>query len=114
MLDPRVRLLTVADALDLHSQRRLQSLLSAAVDDHSRELVIDLRGVTALDSSLLAVLVHTDQQFRPQKRAIACVTRPGPVEDLLDATGLRETLQLFAAPEQAAAYLVAGREQRAR
>ena len=114
MLDPRVRLLTVSGELDLQTQRQLQSQLSAAAGDRSRELLIDLRRVTFLDSSLLAALVHTDQQFRRQGRAMACVTRPGPVEHLLDATGLRATLQLFATPEEAAVYVVEARGQRAR
>jgi anti-anti-sigma factor len=81
MLDPRVRVLTVSGELDLQTQRRLRSELSEAAGDRSRELLIDLRGVTFLDSSVLAVIVHTDQQLRRQGRAMACVTRTGPVRD---------------------------------
>jgi anti-anti-sigma factor len=99
----------VSGALDVQTQRRLRSQLSEAAGDRSRGLLIDLRGVTSLDSSLLAVLVHVDQQFRRQGRAMACVTRPGPVDELLDATVLRETLELFTAPVEAAAYVIGGR-----
>jgi anti-anti-sigma factor len=114
MLDPRVRVLTLSGELDLQTQRRLRSELSEAAGDRSRELLVDLRGVTFLDSSVVAVLVHTGQQLRRQGRAMACVTSTGPVEQLLDKTGLRGTLHLFATPGEAAAYVVAAREQRPR
>jgi anti-anti-sigma factor len=76
-------------------ERRLRSDLSAAAGDQSRELVIDLRGVTFIDSSALAILVHADRQFQRQDRAIACVVREGPVQRLLDVTGLRRALHVF-------------------
>jgi anti-anti-sigma factor len=106
MLDPSVRLIAVSGALELATERRLRSDLREAAGDRSRELVIDLRGVTFIDSSGLAVLVHADQQFRRQGRAMACVIRPGPVERLLDAAGLRDALHLFGTPEEAAAHVL--------
>src|SRR4051812_268031 len=63
MLDPRIRVLTVSGELDLQTQRRLRSDLSEAAGDRSRELLIDLRGVTFLDSSVLAVLVTPTSSF---------------------------------------------------
>jgi len=45
---------------------------------------------------------------------MACVTRPGPVDHLLDVTGLRETLQLFTTPEEADVYVLEARRARAR
>ena len=47
MLDPRVQLITVSGALDLAAERRLRSDLSEAAGVASREVVIDLRGVTS-------------------------------------------------------------------
>jgi anti-anti-sigma factor len=103
---PNVRLITVSGVLDLATERRLRSDLSQAAGDPSRELLIDLRGVTFMDSSALAILVHTDQQLRRQGRVMGCIIRPGPVERLLDATGLRDTLQLFATHEEAVAHVL--------
>jgi anti-sigma B factor antagonist len=106
MLDPRVQLITVSGALDLAAERRLRSDLSEAAGVPSREVVIDLRGVTFMDSSALAVLVHANQQFQRQGRALACVTRAGPVQRLLDVTGLRHALVVFDTPEEAAAHVL--------
>jgi anti-sigma B factor antagonist len=106
MLDPRVQLITVSGALDLAAERRLRSDLSEAAGVTSREVVIDLRGVTFMDSSALAVLVHANQQFQRQGRVIACVTRAGPVQRLLDVTGLSHALLAFDTPEEAAAHVL--------
>ena len=106
MLDPRVQLIAVSGALDLAAERRLRSDLSEAAGVPSRELVLDLRAVTFMDSSALAVLVHANQQFQRQGRAIACVTRAGPVQRLLEVTGLRDALQIFDTLEDAAAHVL--------
>jgi anti-sigma B factor antagonist len=106
MLDPRVQLITVSGALDLAAERRLRSDLSEAAGVTSREVVIDLRGVTFMDSSALAVLVHANQQFQRQGRVIACVTGAGPVQRLLDVTGLSHALLAFDTPEEAAAHVL--------
>jgi anti-anti-sigma factor len=106
MLDPRIRLITLSGVVDLSIERRLQRDLSEAAGDRSRELVIDLRGVTSIDSSVLAVLVHAQNQLQRQARALACVVRPGPVQQLLELTGLRNELLVCSTPEEAAAQLL--------
>jgi anti-anti-sigma factor len=106
MGDPRVQSIALSGALDLATERRLRADVSQAAGDPSRGLVIDLRGVTFMESSTLAVLVHADRQFRRQGRVLACVVRQGPVERLLDVSGLRQTLAVFETPEEAAAHVV--------
>jgi anti-anti-sigma factor len=112
MRDPRVRVLAVAGALDVAAERRLRSALFDAAGDLSRELVVDLRGVTFIDSGGLAVLVHADRQFQRQGRAMACVIRPGPVQRLLDAAGLGHALLVYATPEDASARVLAAHPAR--
>jgi anti-sigma B factor antagonist len=109
MLDHRVQLITLAGALDLANERQLRAALAEAVGDRSRELVVDLRGVTFVESSVLAVLVHAHQQLERQARRMACVTRRGPVERLLDATGLRDALLICGTPEEGAALVLGAR-----
>jgi anti-sigma B factor antagonist len=106
MLDPRVEVITLSGALDLGAERRLRSDLSEAAGDRSRDLVIDLRGVTFMDSSALAVLVHADQQLQRQGRALACVIREGPVQRLMDETGLRHAMAVFRTLEDAVAHVL--------
>jgi anti-sigma B factor antagonist len=106
MLDPRVRLISVSGDLDLANQRGLRSALAEAAGDRSRELVLDLRAVTFLDSSALAVVLHAHHQFARQARAMACVVSPGPVQRLLQTSGLRDALLLCETPEQAASAVL--------
>ena len=106
-MDPRITLITLRGALDLAAERSLRADLSAAAGDLSRALVLDLRGVTFIDSMGLAVLVHADQQFRRQGRRMACVVRDdGPLQGLLDATGIRDELPLFGSLENAASHVL--------
>jgi anti-anti-sigma factor len=95
-MEPRVTLIKLTGQVDLSSERRLRSDLSAAAGDASRALVLDMRGVTFMDSTALAAVVHADQQFQRQGRSMACVIRDdGPVDRLLRTTGVRDCLQVF-------------------
>src|SRR5215217_703953 len=106
-MDPRITLITLSGEIDLTSERRLRAGLSAAAGDASRALILDLRGVTFLDSTAIAVLVHGDQQFRRQGRRLACVIRDdGAVGRLLEATGLHDDLLLFRDLDAAAAHVL--------
>ena len=106
-MDPRITLITLRGALDLNSERSLRAELSTAAGDLSRALVLDMRGVTFMDSMGLAVLVHADQQFRRQGRSIACVVRDdGPLQRLLEAAGIREGLPQFPSVESAASHVL--------
>jgi len=66
-----------------------------------------MRGVTFIDSTGVAVLVHADQQFRRQGRSMACVVRDeGPVYRLLEAAGIRDALVLFSDLDEATAHVL--------
>jgi anti-anti-sigma factor len=106
-MDPRIALITLRGALDPASQRSLRAELSAAAGDLSRALVLDLRGLTGIDSMGLAVLVHGDQQFRRQGRSMACVVREGgPLQTVLERTGMRDGLVQFRSLEDAASHVL--------
>jgi len=106
-MDPRITLITLRGEIDLASERRLRADLSAAAGDASRAVVLDMRGVTFLDSTGLAVLVHADQQFRRQGRSIACVIRDdGAVGRLLRATGIHDDLLVFRVVDAATSHLL--------
>ena len=75
MIDPRITLITLTGVVDLASERRPRADLSTAAGDVSRALIVDMRGVTFIDSTGMAVLVHADQQLRAQARSMANVVR---------------------------------------
>jgi len=110
--DAQITLITLTGALDLAAERRLRADLSAAAGDVSRSPIVDMRGVTFIDSTGLAVLVHADQQLRKQGRSLACVVRArGPLQRLLRATGMEDVLLLFGELESATAHVLADRSR---
>ena len=85
------RTISLFGELDIRSARELQGTLSEAVGDVSRELTIDLRKVTFIDSTVLGALVRAAEQLRNQGRTLTLAILPGsPVEGLLEVSGLGE------------------------
>jgi anti-anti-sigma factor len=90
--------------LDLHSARELTPTLSEAVGDVSRELVVDLRKVTFIDSTLLGALARAAGQMRNQGRTVTLIRTPGSAIDrLLEVSGLSDTFMLVSDPAGTAA-----------
>lgn len=79
----------------------MQSSLSEAVGDRSRELVVDLRKVSFIDSTALGALVRAAEQLRNQGRPLTLLVTPGsPVDGLLEVSGLSERFALLSEPAQ--------------
>lgn len=97
------RIIRLFGDLDIRSARELQATLSEAVGDRTRELAIDLRKVSFIDSTALGALVRASEQLRNQGRALTLAILPGgPVEGLLDVSGLHERFSVVSGlPETA-------------
>ena len=89
--DASIRTLTLTGTLDIMSVRDVGATLSEAVGDMSRELVVDLRDVTFMDSTGLGALARAAQQLANQGRELTLLVTPGgPVEGLLDVSGMQD------------------------
>lgn len=89
--------------LDIKTSRQLAPTLSEAVGDVTRELVVDLRRVTFIDSTLLGSLAHAAGQLRNQGRVMTLIRKPGsPIDRLLDISGLNEAFAVVSDPAEAA------------
>ena len=64
----------------------------------TRTLVLDLRGVTFMDSSGLRAIVIADQQARAEDKRCLVVRGPEQVDHVLDLTGIGERLELVEDP----------------
>jgi len=84
--------------LDIHRARELAGTLSEAVGDTRRELVVDMRRVTFMDSTALGALVRAGERLRAQGRALHVILLPGgQVEGLLESTGLADRFERVSA-----------------
>jgi anti-sigma B factor antagonist len=98
------RTISLFGELDIRSAREMQSALSEAVGDRTRELVVDLRKVSFIDSTALGALVRAAEQLRNQGRMLTLIRTPGdPVDGLLEVSGLGERFELLSDPPEAAA-----------
>jgi|GraSoiStandDraft_4_1057263.scaffolds.fasta_scaffold619276_3 anti-sigma B factor antagonist len=90
--------LRVAGEIDINRTRELTESLNELVGATDRAAIIDVSGVTFMDSTGLGALVKTNERLRRQSRRLILVCPPGPVLELLDATGLRERFVIQGAP----------------
>lgn len=85
--------------LDIRSAREMQCALSEAVGDRTRELIVDLRKVSFIDSTALGALVRAAEQLRNQGRTLTIIRTPGePVDGLLEVSGLGTRFALVSDP----------------
>jgi anti-sigma B factor antagonist len=76
--------LVISGELDLDTAPRLQAALDEARASGVAQIIVDLRAVTFVDSTAIALLMSEDQ--KPGEFSIAY--RDGPVKRVLELTGL--------------------------
>jgi anti-anti-sigma factor len=86
--------------IDIATSPRLSEALLVAVD-HCPRVVVDMRGVTFLDSTGLNVLVSGYHHARGREGALALVGPVGIVRNALHVTGLHKLLTIRDSVEDA-------------
>jgi anti-anti-sigma factor len=81
-------LLEVAGELDLATAAAVEEHLEAASGDGTRAVVVDLRGVTFMDSSGLRMLLKADVAARRDGWRLSLVPGPEPVMRVFELTGV--------------------------
>lgn len=95
-----VSVVALEGEIDLASVEQIERRIAAAERDDPKQLVIDLRGVTFMDSSGLRVLMAAYERARESGREFALVRGSETVDRLLRVTGLAERLRLLDAPPE--------------
>ena len=94
----------VAGELDLHSAPQLRAELARAVENGAApHIVVDLAGVTFLDSTGVGVLVGALKRAREADGALHFCNAQPRVRRVFEITGLIGALPLFAARDEALA-----------
>jgi anti-sigma B factor antagonist len=89
--------------LDIATTPRVESELRRVEADGVAVIVLDLRGLTFMDSTGLRLLVSADARAREAGHRLAIVRGPGPVHRVLEITGLHSRLDLVADPAEVGA-----------
>ena len=90
--------LSVRGDVDLATAPELEVALERALEDAGRRLVVDLRGVSFLDSTGLAVLLRQDQRARAAARHLVVVKGPPQVQKPFEITGMSGRLTMVDEP----------------
>jgi anti-anti-sigma factor len=98
--------LTPEGELDIATAPRLREQLTEAIEAGADRLVIDLRGVTFMDSVALAVLLQAHRKIEEGRMAI--VLAPDSYARLIfDVAGVSHALPLVATADEALAAVAA-------
>jgi anti-anti-sigma factor len=93
-LDDRA-LVTVAGEVDLETASQLGDHALGAMQEVSPHLVLDLSGVTFMDSTGLKVLLSVQQRADLAHGSLAVVGTTRPVRRILELTGLDTAFALY-------------------
>ncbi len=104
-VDDAVALITLRGEVDIYTAPRFKERLLAALDDGARGLVIDLSGVTFIDSTALGVMIGGVRRLHDSGGAMALVVSSRPVERVLSITGLDRVFTIHASLDEAVASI---------
>jgi anti-anti-sigma factor len=80
---------------DAGTSREFQAELDRITEMGARKLVLDLRGVTLVDSTALGLMLEAHSRFRKFDREFGLIAGPRPVQRVLEETGLDRMLPLI-------------------
>ena len=96
-------LVTIAGELDLATVGQVRAVLGSEAVARSDAVVVDLTGVTFMDSTGLSALLIFERDLSVRRRRLAIACPEGPARLLLDVTGVAEQLPLYPSLEEAEA-----------
>ena len=107
VLGDRTCVVVVAGEIDLVTAPAFRDALTAAVEDESTDgIVVDLSGVTFLDSTALNALVRCLEQQRMRLQGLTLVSTDSRVTTLLEVSRLDQVLRVFTTRDAAVARVL--------
>ncbi len=92
--------LALKGELDLSTIEKVEQELTRAEDDGHRLIVLDLSGLTFLDSTGLRTIVTADQRARRSGRRVVILKGPATVHRVFTITRLDERLEMVDSPDE--------------
>ncbi len=102
-VDDGVAIVRLRGEADLHTAPILREALNDAVLQLPGTLVVDMRGVTFIDSMMLGVLLSATRRARPNGTEVRIVLNDPHVRRIFELTLLDHVMQLYASVEVALA-----------
>ena len=86
--------------LDLSTSKRAEEAIEEAERAGKPTVVVDLRGLTFMNSTGLRVIVSADKRARRSNKRLAIVQGPAAVRRVFEITRLDERLDIVDTPEE--------------
>ena len=99
----------VTGELDLYSAEQVQRALAEAIDDAAESVVVDLMGVSFMDSAGLSVLVSASNALRSSGGKLVVAADDRRILRVLEITGLDRTIHVERSLVEAVENVVGGR-----
>jgi anti-sigma B factor antagonist len=93
-------LVSLSGDLDLSTAKRAEQAIEEAEQASPPVLVVDLRGLSFMDSTGLRVVVSADKRAAKAKRRFVIVQGPAAVRRVFEITRLDERLDIVDTPEE--------------
>ena len=91
----RIALVSLSGELDLHVERDLRDALDAAAELRSRAVVVDLSGVSFMDSTICGVLVGEAKRLRRDSTELVLVSNANRASRVLEVAGIDQIVPLY-------------------
>jgi anti-sigma B factor antagonist len=106
-IDDGVAVVTVTGDVDVATCAALRdNLLQVVADENFRGLVVNLAGVSFIDSTGIGVLVGVWRRTKATDGGLALASPSRQAQSVLDATGLTPVLSIYGTDEQAIQALI--------
>jgi anti-sigma B factor antagonist len=105
---PELALVSMSGELDLYTAERVQGGIDEAVAVGADTVVVDLSGISFVDSTALGVLVQETRRLEGRGHSLVLVTSDPRTQRVLEVTGLDRVLRTYATLHDALAELLPG------
>ena len=103
--DDGMGIVRLTGEVDMYTAPQLKQAMLGLIDGGAAKVVIDLGGVTFIDSTALGVLIGGVRRLRAAGGAMALVVATRPVDRVLSITGLDHVFTIHQTLEDAVAAL---------
>ena len=93
--EPSATILSLLDRFDFGARATFKEAVEKAQKDQCPHLIVDLGGVTFMDSSALGLLVVTYQNFKRSKSKVSLLRPQGYVRQVLDLANIGKMITIY-------------------
>jgi anti-sigma B factor antagonist len=108
-LDATTHVVELGGEVDLYTAPRFEARVAEIIDAGKTHLVVDLRQTTFFDSTALSALIGGLRRVQAAGGSMAVACPAGHVLQVLDITGLKRLIPIYATRDEALAAASDGR-----